>query len=220
MEKKRKTFRRTAAAVLFLAFIAKGAFAKGQMDDDLAGEYFAIAEGYTELKNYPKAESFYKKAEKSARYKNAVQYNLAHVYALQKDWENCLSYLTPLYMQAQGNIKIASAYAYALASSGKEKQAIEIYEKIYTDNPETPIYFFNYVRILIASKKYGEALQQLEENKDNFGSDTDKKTLNDLLEKTRELLNPPKKKKAKEKPQPEQPEKTSRPDSENAAPTP
>ena len=180
-------------------FFNKAVYAKGQIEEDLAGEYFSIAEGYGELKNYQKAVDYYKKAEKSAQYKNAVQYNLAQVYALQSDWENCLKYLTPLYTQVPDNIKIASAYAYALSSSGKEKKAIEIYKKIYTDNPETPVYFFNYVRILITAKKYTEASALLEESKEIFNSDTDKKTLNDLIEKIRDILNPPKKKKNKEK---------------------
>ena len=58
---------------------------------------------------------------------------------------------------------------------------------------------FNYVRILITAKKYTEATALLEENKEIFNSDTDKKTLNDLIEKIRDILNPPKKKKNKEK---------------------
>ncbi len=180
--------------ILFISLNSTMIFSKGKIEEDLSGEYFSIAEGYTELKKYEKAVEFYKKAEKSDQYKNAVQYNLAQVYALQNDWVNCLKYLEPIYEQVPENIKIATAYAYALSSSGQEKKALEIYEKIYLKEPETPIYFFNYIRILIVSKKYDEALKLLDENKEKFNSGNDGQTLNSLKEKINNILNPPKEK--------------------------
>ena len=179
--------------LFFLCFTK--AFAKGAVEEDLAGEYFSIAQGYTELKNYSKAADYYLKAEKSEKYKNAAQYNLAQVYALQNEWDNCLKYIEPLYKQAPENIKISTAYAYALASSGKEEKALLIYEKIYLENKETPEYFFNYVRILIIVKKYEKAKELLNESKEKFTQEDDKKTISELEKEIEKLLNPPELKK-------------------------
>ncbi|MGI5065647.1 tetratricopeptide repeat protein [Treponema putidum] len=166
-------------------------FAKGSIEEDLAGEYFSIAQGYAEIKNYPKAADYYLKAAKSEKYKNAAQYNLAQVYSLQNDWENCLKYIEPLYKKAPENIKLSTAYAYALASSGKEEKALLIYEKIYLEDKETPEYFFNYVRILIIVKKYEKAKELLNESKEKFTQDDDKKTISELEKEIEKLLNPP-----------------------------
>ena len=180
--------------VLFFLCFTK-VFAKGAVEEDLAGEYFSIAQGYTELKNYSKAADYYLKAEKSEKYKNAAQYNLAQVYALQNEWENCLKYIEPLYKKAPENIRISTAYAYALASSGKEEKALLIYEKIYLEDKETPEYFFNYVRILILVKKYEKAKELLNESKEKFTQEDDKKTINELEKEIEKLLNPPELKK-------------------------
>ncbi|MEL3912272.1 tetratricopeptide repeat protein [Treponema pedis] len=202
--------------LLFLVLPQPNIFPEG-IKENLYGEYFSIAEGYTELKKYDKAIDYYKKAEKSKQYRNAVKYNLAQIYALQKDWENCLKYLEPMYNQVPDNIKISTAYAYALASAGKETKAIEIYKKIISKENETPEYFFNYVRILVTAKKYEESLKLLEESKEKFTQEEDKKTIAELEEKIKNILNPPKKTKdtskeksgkkqsEKESPQPETP---------------
>ena len=180
--------------VLFFLCFTK-VFAKGSLEEDLAGEYFSIAQGYAELKNYSKATDYYLKAEKSEKYKNAAQYNLAQVYALQNEWDNCLKYIEPLYKQAPENIKLSTAYAFALASSGKEEKAFLIYEKIYLENKETPEYFFNYVRILIIVKKYERAKELLNESKEKFTQEDDKKTISELEKEIEKLLNPPELKK-------------------------
>ncbi len=176
---------------IFAVILTQSIFCNGNKED-LSGEYFSIAQSYSELKKYDKAIDYYKKAEKSEEYKNAVQYNLAQVYALQNDWENCLIYLEPLYNQVPDNIKIAGAYSYALASAGKGKAASEIYKKIYLQSPETPEYFFNYIRILIVTKEYDEALKLLEAAKEQFTQEEDTAVLNELKEKIDKILNPPK----------------------------
>ncbi len=185
--------------VLNLLGLGQKIFAKGSIEEDLSGEYFSIAEAYTELKKYDKAIDYFKKAEKSKSYKRASHYNLAQVYALKKDWTNCTTYLKPLHEQAPDNIKIATAYAYALASSGKQNEALSLYKKIYDKNPETPEYFFNYVRLLIVVKDYDTAKKMLEEAKEKFKENEENKTISHLEKKIEQLLNPPKKEKPKSK---------------------
>ncbi len=169
-------------------------FAKGSVDKDLSGEYFSIAEAYTELKKYDKAIDFYKKAQKSKAYKKASHYNMAQVYALQKNWKQCIKYLEPLHNEAPDNIKITGAYAYALASSGKSKKALELYKAIYDKNTDTPEYFFNYVRLLIITKEYKTAKELLEAEREKFTESEDAKTIEELQTKVNKKLNPKKEK--------------------------
>ncbi len=186
-------------AVILFSFNAIGsvAFCKGNIDEDLSGEYFSIAEAYSEVKKYDKAIDYYLKAAKNKKYKKASQYNLAQIYALKNDWKNCIANLKPMYNEAPDNVKIATAYAYALASAGEEKKALNIYKNIYLQNEETPEYFFNYVRLLIIVKKYNDAKDLLSEAKLKFKKDEDTQVIEKLEKKIEEILNPPKPKKEK-----------------------
>ncbi len=186
--------------------------AKGSTDKDLSPEYFAIAEAYTELKKYDKAIDYYKRAEKSKSYGRAANYNLAQVYALKKDWPNCIKYLKPLHEQAPKNIKISSAYAYALASNKQEAKALELYKSVYEDSPETPEYFFNYTRLLIVVKKYDEAKKMLEDAKKKFKKDEENKTINELEKTLNDILKPKEKKDTEKKKQDNKKEKQDKKD--------
>lgn len=190
-----KMNRKFSFLLVFCVLIVQIAAAKGSAEN-LSEEYITIAQSYADLKKYDKAVEFYKKAEKSPEYQNAVHYNLAQIYALQNDWVNCLKYLKPMYEKVPNNTKICIAYAYALASSGHEKAAVSMYEKIYLDNPDTPEYFFNYIRILIAAKKYKEAEKFLDEAVNKFPDEEDQKIINELKLKIANLINPPKSDKA------------------------
>ncbi len=185
---------------IIVFIIASYGFCKGNIDKDLTGEYFAIAEAYSELKKYDKAIDYYSKTVKNEKYRRASQYNLAQLYALKNDWKNCISNLEPIYQEAPDNVKIATAYAYALASKGEEKKALDIYKKIYLQNSETPEYFFNYVRLLIIVKKYDEAKELLTTAKENFTKEEETRIIESLEKKIEEILNPPKKEKETDKP--------------------
>ena len=63
------------------------------------------------------------------------------------------------------------------------------------ENKETPEYFFNYVRILIILKKYEKAKELLNESKEKFTQEDDKKTISELEKEIEKLLNPPELKK-------------------------
>ncbi len=178
---------------LSLFGIGQNIFAMGKADKDLADEYFSIAQAYNDLKKYDKAIDFYKKAESSEKYKRAAQYNLAQVYAQKKDWNNCIKYIKPLHDEAPGNIKISSAYAYALASAGKTAEALVLYKKIYDSNPETPEYFLNYARLLIVANKYDDAKKLLDEGKEKYKDNEVSNTIKELKDKIEKILNPPSK---------------------------
>ncbi|UTC44505.1 lipopolysaccharide assembly protein LapB [Treponema sp. OMZ 857] len=188
--------------ILFLLvfFItAAGLFAKGNVDSETAKAYFEIAQAYTEVSKYDKAAEFYLKAAKDPAHKNAAEYNLARVYGLQGDWGKAKNILERQYKDAPGNVLIAKAYAYSLAATGDEARACEMYKKLYDDDSENPEAALNYVRILILSKRYNQALSFIEEMKTRFTENSENKAFAELEEKIKKAQEEPDKQKKQEK---------------------
>jgi len=181
--------------LFFLLFFitAAGLFAKGNVDSETAKAYFEIAQAYTEVSKYDKAAEFYLKAAKDPAHKNAAEYNLARVYGLQGDWGKAKNILERQYKDAPGNVLIAKAYAYSLAATGDEARACEMYKKLYDEDSENPEAALNYVRILILSKRYNQALSFIEEMKTRFTENTENKAFAELEEKIKKAQEEPNK---------------------------
>ena len=181
--------------VFFLLFFitAAGLFAKGTVDSETAKAYFEIAQAYTEVSKYDKAAEFYLKAAKDPAHKNAAEYNLARVYGLQGDWVKAKPILERQYKDAPGNVLILKAYAYSLAATGDEARACEMYKKLYDEDSENPEAALNYVRILILSKRYNQALSFIEEMKTRFTESTENKAFAELEEKIKKAQEEPEK---------------------------
>ena len=181
--------------LFFLLFFitAAGLFAKGNIDSETAKAYFEIAQAYTEVSKYDKAAEFYLKAAKDPAHKNAAEYNLARVYGLQGDWGKAKNILERQYKDAPGNVLIAKAYAYSLAATGDEARACEMYKKLYDEDSENPEAALNYVRILILSKRYNQALSFIEEMKTRFTESTENKAFAELEEKIKKAQEEPNK---------------------------
>ena len=183
--------------LFFLLFFitAAGLFAKGNVDSETAKAYFEIAQAYTEVSKYDKAAEFYLKAAKDPAHKNAAEYNLARVYGLQGDWGKAKNILERQYKDAPGNVLILKAYAYSLAATGDEARACEMYKKLYDEDSENPEAALNYVRILILSKRYDQALSFIEEMKPRFTESTENKAFAELEEKIKKAQEEPEKQK-------------------------
>lgn len=181
-------------ALLLSMLCAAAAGAKGKIDEDLAKEYFEIAQAYTETAKYDKAVSFYLKAAKDPAHKNAAEYNLARVYGLQGDWQRARPILERQYQEAPGNMLILKAFAYSLAATGDEVRACEMYKNLYESDLENPESALNYARMLIFAKKYEEATALITELKTRFTENAEKKVLDELEEKIRKALAPPEEK--------------------------
>ena len=181
--------------LFFLLFFitAAGLFAKGNVDSETAKAYFEIAQAYAEVSKYDKAAEFYLKAAKDPAHKNAAEYNLARVYGLQGDWGKAKNILERQYKDAPGNVLIAKAYAYSLAATGDEARACEMYKKLYDEDSENPEAALNYVRILILSKRYNQALSFIEEMKTRFTESTENKAFAELEEKIKKAQEEPNK---------------------------
>ena len=188
--------RKYIAFSMLVLFIPFSLFAKEKKD--LSGEYFYIAEAYSELKKYEKAIEFYKKALNNPEYTNAAKYNIARMHALLEQWSEAGNILKTLYEKEPRNEKILTSYAYALSANGKIEEAQIIYEALYESKKESPSVAFNYVRLLIVAKKYDEATNLLKELSDKFIEDEETKTISELKSTIDKLTNPLKEIKEKE----------------------
>ncbi|MGP1576871.1 MAG: tetratricopeptide repeat protein [Treponema sp.] len=175
-----------------LAAASAAAFASGRTDSKLAKDYFELGQAFAEVSKYEKAIEYYQKAAADPAHKNAAEYNLARVYTLQNDWGNALKLLEKQYKTAPDNSMICNAFAYTLAASGNAERAANLYKAIYDKDKYNPEAAFNYVRILIAAKKYQEGLTFLESIKTDFPENTEKRIYDELEEKLHKLLEPPK----------------------------
>lgn len=144
-------------AVSFYLLCNLSVFAHGVPDAVHAAEYIEVAQAYTEIKNYERAITWYKKALKSPEYGETAQYQLARVYALNKNWKEAAQLLQPLYEKSPENTVLLEAYAYVCAVQGEADTAIALYKKYYDLDRENPRAGENYVRILISSKQYDDA---------------------------------------------------------------
>lgn len=123
---------------------------------DIAYEYYAIAEGYAGLAKHEQALHYYREASREPSLKNASLYGMGKMHALSGNWNEAVSVFESLYEKDGKNALIASAYAYALAQSGKNDEAVAVYFSVYDANKMDPEAGRNYAEILFIAKRYAD----------------------------------------------------------------
>lgn len=161
---------------------------------NLATEYYTVADGYLEIKNYAKAAQYYKLAMRDKNLYLTAYYKLARSYALAKDWENAdKTYRELLELDSENNV-LKTSLAYITVMRGEVDSGIEMYKTLLKDNPFDENLLESYVSLLINvgrgedaeesffilkekfpdNKQISSFSQQLSDIVDNF--DPDKKT--------------------------------------------
>ena len=161
---------------------------------NLANEYYTLADGFLEIKNYTKAAEYYKLAMRNEDLYLAASYKLARCYALAKDWEKATEAYSFLLNLDKDNVQLKTSLAYITVMSGKIDDGILQYQELLTQNPYNENLLESYVELLINvgrgedaeesfftlkekfpdNKQITSFAQQLSEIVDNF--DADKKT--------------------------------------------
>ena len=161
---------------------------------NLANEYYTLADGFLEIKNYTKAAEYYKLAMRNEDLYLAASYKLARCYALAKDWEKATEAYSFLLNLDKDNVQLKTSLAYITVMSGKIDDGILQYQELLTQNPYNENLLESYVALLINvgrgedaeesfftlkekfpdNKQITSFAQQLSEIVDNF--DADKKS--------------------------------------------
>lgn len=163
---------------------------------NLASEYFTVAEGYMEIKNYSKAIEYYKLAMRNDDLYLSAYYKLARCYVFAKDWDNAIKSYKYLLDLDKDNTALKASLAYITAMQGNIDDAIMQYKALVDKNPYDENLLESYVALLINvgrgedaeasffvlkekfpdNKQVASFAQQLAEIVDNF--DADKKPEN------------------------------------------
>ena len=116
---------------------------------NLATEYYTIADGYLEIKNYAKAAEYYKLAMRNKDLYLTAYYKLARSYALAKDWENADKTYRELLARDGENTMLKTSLAYITAMRGEVDDAILQYRDLISANPYDENLLESYVALLI-----------------------------------------------------------------------
>ena len=206
----KKYFRNFLSSVFFISFFfiscASSSFrVPGETKiilNNLAAEYYNVAEGYMEIKKYDKAAEYYKLAMRNEDLYLTAYYKLARSYALSKNWEKANESYEELLKLDPDNSMIKSSLAYITAMRGNVDEAILSYKNLISENPYNENFLETFVALLINvgrgedaeesffllkekfpdNKQLSNFAQQLADIVDNF--DADKKS------KAEEPVNP------------------------------
>lgn len=154
----------------------------GLIVKNISSEYFAIAEAYSNLKNYDKAIVYYKLAMKNKSLRLNAYYKLARVYALSKDYENASKCYKDLLALDPENKDLQLSLAYVKAMSGKTDEAILDYQKLSQKYPEDSSVLENYINMLLFANQFEEAQTQCVVLEEKFPDNANLKTLKDKIE--------------------------------------
>lgn len=161
---------------------------------NLASEYYTVAEGFMEIKNYTKAIEYYKLAMRNEDLYLPAYYKLARCYVFAKDWDNAVKSYKYLIELDKDNTVLKTSLAYISAMRGDVDDAIMQYRELIKTNPYDENLLESLVALLINvgrgedaeesffilkekfpdNKQIASFAQQLSEIVDNF--DADKKT--------------------------------------------
>ena len=124
---------------------------------NVATEYYAIAEGYMDLKKYDKAAEYYKLAMRNKDLYMTAYYKLARSYALAKNWEKASEAYTALLKRDKDNTMLKTSLAYITAMRGETEKALVQYKNLLSENPYDENLLESYVALLINTKRGSEA---------------------------------------------------------------
>lgn len=139
---------------------------KEQILKNLAAEYYLVAEGYLDNKNYTKAAEYYEYALRDESLYRQAYYKMGYSYALGKQWDRAELIYTDLVAQDPENMSLKESLAYILFQAGKTDEGLEIYESILEQEPYNQTVTENYIVALAAVERFddaGAALTRAEE---------------------------------------------------------
>ena len=158
---------------------------------NLATEYYTLAEGFMEIKNYTKAAEYYKLAMRNEELYLTAYYKLARSYALAKNWEEAIKTYNELIALDGDNTMLKTSIAYITAMRGDVDDAILQYRELMVANPydenilesliallinvgrgeDAEEYFFILKEKFPDNKQITTFAQQLADMVDNFDAD-------------------------------------------------
>lgn len=177
------------AAIAFSAFLLSSCVSV-MSSKEMAGEYYALAEGYVETAKYDKAIPYYKKAAQRKEYKNAAEFGLARAYALSGNWDDSYALLARLHGIDPDNTLIGTAYAYALVNVNRIDEALSLYASLCAARSDDSVLSRNYSELLFVAGRYEETGYEIAWIKSQFPDSDGSKDIASLEKKLETALAP------------------------------
>lgn len=186
--------KKKAAAIIFVAVLSILYFScasssltipgeKKRVLENLASEYYNIAEAYLDLKNYKKAMEYYDLAMLDESIYNQAFYKKGYAAALAKDWTVAEQIYRELLAQDSKNTNFAIAFAYIVAQKGNLQEASVMYGNLVKENPYDETLAKDNFLILVSLEDFEAATLALENFKSTFPTSKDITLLESSLEK-------------------------------------
>jgi tetratricopeptide (TPR) repeat protein len=163
----------------------------GKILQNIASEYYTIAQKHAELKEYDKAIANYTLAARSAEFRKPARYQIARMYALSSKWPEAEKAFKNLLREDPDNTDLASSLAYVTAQGGGLDEAEDLYRILAEKNPHNEQLLENYIRTLAANNKTENAASQTEVFAGQFPQSA-------VLAALQELVKPPEPEKSAE----------------------
>ncbi|MDR1929450.1 MAG: tetratricopeptide repeat protein [Treponema sp.] len=122
-----------------------------------AEEYYAMGEAYFNLKKYPEAERWFKKALGHKKTQAAAEYNLGRSAFELGRYDDAERYFERILARDPENITALRAAAYTCIKTGKLDKAEGFYQAVLALAPENADEGYNHALVLMALGKSGEA---------------------------------------------------------------
>ena len=152
---------------------------------NLAVEYYNIAEAYINLKNYTKAADYYKLAMRNEELYYQAYYKLGRAYALAGNWNKAMPIYEDMLARDPENAEIAESIAYIHAMKGNSDEAFARYRALIAKYPNDQSLQENYVSLLVDHGRGEIAEKEYFVLKEKF---PDSKLISDLSVRIAEMV--------------------------------
>ncbi len=177
-----------AAGLLFGCAASGGLLVPGQnriVLQNLAVEYYTIAEAYVGLKNYTKAAEYYKLAMRNENLYYQAYYKMGRAYALAGQWDSAMPIYQDMLSRDPENGELAKSIAYINAMKGNNDEAFAQYRTLIEKYPNDQALQENYLSLLVDCGRGEFAEKEYFVLKEKF---PDSKLISDLAVRIAELV--------------------------------
>ncbi len=172
------------SAITLLVATGCASIAESRINQNIAAEYFQLAEGYAGLSKYEQAAHYYRRSAEWPAFQAAGWYGEGRMLVLSGKWPEAVSVFSRLSEVDSENGLVRSALAYALAGDGQTGAALELYRSEYQKNSDDPVTLRNYAGILVMAGENEQALEIIERLRIEFPDHEAAKGLEVLEKKT------------------------------------
>ena len=136
-------------------------------------EYYNIAEGFMNIKEYAKAATYFKKAMRDKELYPTAYYELGRAYALGKNWEKAKAIFSEYLEKDPDNLDLQMSVAYVVAMKGDFSEALEKYKALIEKNPDSAELQKNFIALLLSCGRAEMAEEEFSHFKEHFPDDSD-----------------------------------------------